>query len=1105
MRFHRNSTKMIQRFVLCLIALLWLATAHSQVSTGSILGEVTDPTGAVVSGAKITITNVATNEAFTSTSNRSGLYTVPNLAAGRYRVDISTPNFSSESVQDVILHVGEQRTVDFTLKVGSTNSRIVVTATPATVDLDTSIVMPVVNESTIVGLPLNGRDWASLATLQPGVDAVRTQSVLSISNQRANRGVGNQITASGARPQTNNYRLDGISINDYSNGGPSGVVGLNLGVDAIEEFSVITGLATADYGRTAGGIVNAVTRTGTNQFHGDAYEFFRNSFFDARNPFDSVTGVAPLRRNQFGASAGGPIVRDRTFFFGNYEGLRWFNSVNTSSTVPSPDARAGLLCAGTGCSHHTQIPVPASLTPYIAFYPLPNNPAEPAPVGNVAGGTSDTGNFLYADPFTTAENYYIAHIDHKISRNDQLAGTFFVDRGSYTAPDGFDEKVTGNILNRVEVSVTESHTITANLLNSTHVGYNRVYSDAPTTLNAIDPASADTSLGFVPGLTVGLINIGGISNFTGGLGAVGEYKFNYNSYQVYEDLFWNRGKHSLKVGFAFERLQNNQLGTGNPNGQFTFGSWTTFLENSASGYNGPIPPLSTTPRDLRQSIFAGYITDDYHILRNLTLNLGVRYELATVPTETDGRLSNLPTLTAAAPRLGSPYFQNATERNFAPRVGFAYSPFRSDKTVIHGGYGVYDALALNYLFEGLSILTAPYYETGSISNGLAGTFPAGASPLLNATSLRYAYTPQHQEPGYVQQWGLNVQQELPGNAIFQVGYAASHGVHLPYREDDINTVLPLAGELPGGVYEFPSLSNNISAATTNPRLNPNVGQISAFLPYGYSEYDALQTGITKRLTHRIQFQASYTWGKSIDDGSSSTFGDTFANSVSSLPYFARDRRRAVSDFNVGQTFVVNYLFELPNAPKSFGPAGWVLDRWQYAGLFTAAKGLPITPQISGDPLGLRSSDTFAFPNFNYGTGCNPVNPQNKAHYINLACYSYPTESATYNPFLGTAGRNSINGPGLQSWDTSLVKDNHIPRFGESFDVQFRAEVFNILNRSNYNNPLKAGTQLFSAAPAPTAGKPTPALVGAPLTSSAGAISSTATSSRQLQFALKVIF
>ena len=387
---------------------------------------------------------------------------------------------------------------------------------------------------------------------------------------------------------------------------------------------------------------------------------------------------------------------------------------------------------------------------------------------------------------------------------------------------------------------------------------------------------------------------------------------------------------------------------------------------------------------------------------------------------------------------------------------------------------------------------------------LAGTFPKAAYAQLTPATFRYSYTPQHPQRSYMQEWGVNLQQELPAQTTLQIGYAASHGVHLAYREDDLNTVLPIA-ELQGGIYEFPSLSNNISAGTANPRLNTNVGQISAMIPVGYSEYDALQTGVTKRLTHRVQFQASYTWARSIDDGSSSTFGDTFANSVSSLPLWGRDRRRGVSDFNVGQNIVVNYLLLLPNAPEALGPAGWVLDGWQYAGIFQASGGLPITPQISGDPLGLRSSDTFDFPNFNYGSGCNPINKQNKAHYINLACYSYPTESATYNPFLGTAGRNSINGPGLEDYDMSLVKNNGIRRLGESFDVQFRAEVFNILNRSNYNNPLKAGTQLFSSAPTPSASNPTPALVGSPLTASEGAISSTATSSRQLQFALKVIF
>jgi hypothetical protein len=489
---------------------------------------------------------------------------------------------------------------------------------------------------------------------------------------------------------------------------------------------------------------------------------------------------------------------------------------------------------------------------------------------------------------------------------------------------------------------------------------------------------------------------------------------------------------------------------------------------------------------------------------SLTLNIGVRYELVTVPTETAGRLSNLPTLTAATPNLGSPYFANPTERNFEPRVGFAYSPFKKDRTVVHAAFGIYDALPLNYLFEGLSIFAAPFFQSGSASTAstLLGTFPKNAYPLLTPATFRYSYTPQNPQTSYVEQYAVNVQQQFIGDIIAQVGYQGSHGIHLAYREDDINTVQPIAN-LGGGNYEFPSLVNNINAATTNPRLNTNVGQISAMLPIGTSGYNALQVGVTKRLSHRYQFQASYTWAKSIDDNSSSTFGDSFANSVSSLPIFAKDDRHAVSDFNIAQNFVFNYLLLLPSAPRSFGGAGWIIDGWQYGGIFQASSGLPITPLISGDPLGLRSSDTFDFPNV--VPGCNPISKQNKVHYINSACYSYPAETSNYNPILGNSRRNSINGPGLQDFDMSLVKNNYIPRFGESFNIQFRAELFNIFNRPNYANPLKAATQLFSSAPTPSATNPNPGVFVGPAISSAGALTATATTARQTQFALKIIF
>ena len=1100
---HRSWMSTLLLAFLCSSTTVW-----AQVSTGSILGAVTDPTGATVPGASVTVTNIRTNEARVVSTGAAGLFSAPDLATGTYTVSVSAKGFADEVVNNIILDVGSQRQLNFAMKVGTFSDKVVITSEAAAVDLASSTTMPVVDDHEIVQLPLNGRDWASLANLQPGVVPVRTQSPLSISNQRANRGVGNQLSVDGARPQMNNYRLDGISINDYSNGGPGGVVGSNLGVDAIQEFSVVTGNATADYGKTAGGIVNAVTRTGGNKVHGDVYEFFRNSALDARNEFDSPTKIAPLRRNQFGASLGGPIVKDRTFIFGNFEQLRWFNSTNAASVVPSPDARNGFLCAAVGtnpCGSHTTVAINSAVVPYLPLFPLPNAPALPA--GSTAGpaGTSDTGTFLFGDPFNTTENYVAIRADHKLGANDQLSGTYFYDNGSYTAPDAFDFKVQGNILHRQAASVSETHIFTPNFLNTLHLGFSRVFSDAPTTLNAINPQASNTSLGFLPNLPVGLITVGsGVTGFVGGLGAVGEYKFHFNSYQLYDDVYWTHGKHSLKAGFAFERLQNNQLGTSNPDGQYTFGSLSGFLQNQPTGFTSPVGQ-TTSPKDVRQSVIAGYLSDDYHLFHNFTANIGVRYEVATVPTETAGRLSNLPTLTAATPNLGSPFFSNPTFKDVAPRLGFAWDPSGNGKMAVHGGYGIYDALPLDYLFEGLTILTAPYFQSGSVSAGLAGTFPANSYSLLTPATFRYSYTPQHPARAYIEQYTLNIQYELPADMIATVGYSGSHGTHLPYREDDINTVQPIA-ELPGGYYEFPALySTSTYAKITNPRLNTNVGQISAMIPEGFLIYNSLQAGLTKRLTKHYQYQVSYTWAKGIDDGSSSTFGDTFFNSVSSLPYFARDRRIAVSDYNIQNNLVFNYLILIPDAPSSWGAAKWALNGWQHGGIFQASAGLPITPLVSGDPLGLNSSDTFDFPNRDYT--CNPkrklgysVNPTRA--YLNTACFSYPLSTAGYNPILGNSGRNSIMGPGYQDFDFSLVKNNRVAKFGDLFNIQFRAELFNIFNRVNYSNPVKAQTQLFGQAAAPTSANPAPQ---AGTAGSAGALTTTAGSSRQTQFALKIIF
>jgi hypothetical protein len=1069
---------------------------NAQISTGTILGRAADPQGAAIANASVRVTNLATGIATASTTNADGLYNVPNLQAGHYSVMLSAPGFNTVEAPEVTLNVGEEVQVNLTLQVGVISEKVVVTAAVPAVDLVNSTLQPVVNDHTIVQLPLNGRDWASLANLQPGVVPARTQPPVALTNQRANRGVGNQLVVSGARPQMNNYRVDGISINDYSNGGPGGVNGGNLGVDAIQEFSVVTGDATADYGKTAGGVINAVTRSGDNAVHGSVYEFLRNSALDARNEFDQANHIAPFRRNQFGASLGGPLIRSRSFIFGDYEGLRQYQSQNIASTVPSASARSGTL-HGSNCpggAAECTVTVDSAVQPFLAFYPLGAGTSNP-----------DYNTFLFNDPAVTSENYFTIRTDHKISSADALSGTYFFDSGTITSPDPFDIVKTGNVDKRQMATISESHTFSASLLNSARFGYSRVVSEAPRTLGAINPIASQASLGFIPGRAAGLINVAGLSNFQGGLNGVGEFDFHLNSFQFYDNVYWTRGKHSFKTGLAFERLENNQLGHFNPNGQYIFTSLGNFLTNQPFQFNGPLAQ-AIAPRDLRQSVIGAYFMDDYHVLTNLTLNLGVRYEVATVPTETAGRLSNLPTLTSNTPRLGSPFFSNPTLRDFAPRVGFAWDPFRNGKTSVRAGYGIYDALPLNYLYEGLSIFAAPFFQSGTVTNLATGTFPAGGYNQLTPTTFRYSYTPQHPQRSYMQQWSLSIQRDLPGRLTAQVAYQGSHGVHLPYREDGINTVQPMG--ITNGLYEFPSLVNDTPGNTPNPKLNNALGQISAMIPIGYSEYAGLQAQLTKVLTKSFQMQASYTLQKNIDDGSSSTYGDTFANSVSSLPFFAPDRRRAVSDFNIANNFVFNYIYLLPNAPKSAGSAaGAVLNGWQLGGIFTAASGLPFTPLISGDPMGLRSADAFGFPNRSYDNGCrgNLIHPKNKNLNLKTSCFSYPTETTTFNPFLGTSGRNSIIGPGLQDFDVSLFKNTHVRGLGENFNVQFRAEIFNVLNRVNYSAPLKTATFFFTppAAPKLVNGAYSGLLNGS--AASPGALSSTATSSRQAQFALKILF
>ncbi|MGH9357210.1 MAG: carboxypeptidase regulatory-like domain-containing protein, partial [Terriglobia bacterium] len=585
------------------------APTSGQVTGATLSGTVADASGAMMPNAQVSIKNNATGVVRVVVTDSAGFYTAPNLLPGTYQITIAARGFRTQVRAGVALTVGAQQVLNAAMQVGQVTETVQVTGAAPIVQLATSSIGAVVNSTTVRQLPLNGRSWTDLAKLQPGVNAIATQVNFSVGADRGNRGFGNQISISGQRPVENNYRLDGVSLNDYSNGGPGSVLGGNLGVDAIQEFSVLTTNYSAEYGRTAGGVINAITKSGTNQFHGDAYEFLRNDALDAANFFDNFANTVkpPFRRNQFGASAGGPIQKDKTFIFGDYEGVRQAKGISTIDTVPSPAARQGILTTGT-------VAVDPAAQKYLGLFALPNGAA-----------SGDTGIFSFVANQVVSENYWTARVDHTFSSKDSMFGTYMYDVTSYQSPDGTNDVLLSSITNRQFVVLEETHIFSPALVNSARGGYNRDGVANNVGAGTINPLAADLSLGAVPGETAASLHIGsGITNFLGGMNASSHYHYFWNSFQGYDDAFYTRGTYSLKFGGAIERMDLNEGVVGNPGGVFTFPSLSAFLTNQPSRFDAGF--LSTvTRRGFRQTLFGAYVQDDWRVRPNLTLNLGLRW------------------------------------------------------------------------------------------------------------------------------------------------------------------------------------------------------------------------------------------------------------------------------------------------------------------------------------------------------------------------------------------------------------------------------------------------------------------------------------------------
>jgi hypothetical protein len=1054
---------------------LGLLTISARAQTGgAITGSVKDSTGGVLPLALAKFTNTATGVTGTTVTNQDGLYRATNLQPGHYRLEVSAPGLATGVRPDIVLTVGAELTIDFVLNPAAVAGQMEVKEEISGIDTVGSSLSYAVGGTTIRELPLNGRDFTSLAVLQPGVTSIGT-----LGGMRA--GYGNKLSISGTRPSTNNFLFDGVSMNDSGNNTPGSILGVTLGVDAVEQFSVLTNTFSAEYGRAAGGVINAITRSGTNQIHGSGFYFGRNSTFDARNYFDSPTQARPLfRRHQYGGTIGGPIKRDRTFWFFDYEGVRQYLGTTTLSTVPSADLRNGIFVNANGSI--TNYTVDPAVAKALKLYPMPN-------AGLI--GVGNTGFFSGVVNNVANEQYILGKVDHKFSDANSIRGSYFYDSGTSRAPDAFLNEISETLSRRQGASLEYTRVISPSVVNVARVGLSRTLLISGKVVQVLNPAISDKSLGFVPGLDVGGITVPGLTSLAAGPTAL-DYNFAaYTSYQAFENLNIVRGTHTLKLGVNFDRMQYNSSQPNLTGGSFSYGSLQGFITNGLQGTNPSLTFAATLAgtndeRGMRQSLVGGYIQDDWRVRKDLTLNLGFRYEATTIPGEVQKKIALLHNLSDTAPKLGGPILDsNPTLKDFSPRIAFAWSP--GGKTSIRAGFGIFDNLPLLYLFDTPLMRSFPYFTQGVLTNvstpALYGSFPDKAYGLITSGTLRTAYVDLEPPRSYTMQWNFNIQRQIR-SWVAKVGYVGSRGVHLVQVERNLNVVYPT---LTSAGWFYPS---------NGQKLNPNFATINTTDTWNAdSNYHSLHASVSRPLLKGLQAQASYTFGKSLDDSSSTssvTAGTGYPNAIGSPAPLIPSINHGLSDFDVRHNFIMNWVYELPGL-KTKSPIHFLTNGWEAASILTARTGTPFTVVLSSDQAGTKADTTGGAlgerPNLINSPDCTTLtNAGNVSRYIKTNCFTYPqpvTVNGVKGSLLGNLARNTLTSPGLLNMDFSLIKND---RIHERINAQFRLEFFNVLNHPNFSAPAFI---IFDG--------------NGNLVSNVGKITSTSTASRQIQLGMKLVF
>ena len=1078
----------------CSILVLLIGGAMPTLSaqrTGAISGTVSDASGAVLPGADVTVSNPDTGQVRSLVSDDEGRYAAQALASGNYEVRAGLVGFQTAVRQGVSVQVGQEAVIDLSLSIGEISEEVIVTGEAPLINTTSATLSEVIDEKQVHELPLNNRNLVELALLTPGVSQARAASY---AGETTSPGAV-KISMGGARIYMTGYLLDGVDITDSSrSSGVGGAAGSLFGVETVREFNVITNNYSAQYSRFAGGVISLVTKSGTNDLRGSGFWFHRNDQLDAPNYFDRAGLQPEFKRHQFGATIGGPIATDKSFFFFSFEGFRENTGRSFTGFVPNASSRSGDI-DGDGIAEVTVSPDAA---PLLALYPLPNG-------ADLGGGRAE---FFGINDEPVNEDFITARWDHNFSDADSFFARYTFtqgDRGLGSAFPG-DGWNSGSLA--TYVTLEEKHIFSPNLINTFKVGFQRTtYSQEPpqddvcggvcdpdSPLNIAAPGRGGEGFGQ-------LVVSGGFSSF--GTYLAGKNATNMFSYA--DDFFYTRGSHSMKFGANFNRYQNNDFFDGWPGGRYTFASLENFLIGNPREWRGKLPG-TTSLRGAREWVIGFYLQDDIKVTPDFTLNIGVRYEFITTPTEVNGYAYTLgpDPLNAGQPTNDGPFFDNPSYNNIAPRIGLAWDPFGDGKTSVRAGYGIFNDTILFYQYANQMRRNCPINTTLFLfpRPGAPVGFPRPNTPTdVNLTSCRLGPTTSFQQmefnvnDAYMQQWNLSIQRELVGGTTLSVAYIGSKGTHLGGHRN-INNAEPTGTWGDDGTKFF----HNGARPRVLPRRNPNYGDILLWDFSNDSNYAGLNASLRKRFADGLSFQVSYTWGKSVDTGSRFNNGDFSGPGLEPQdPYNVGGTNRGLSDHHVKHNFRFNYAYQLPVTGLS-GAAGTLFQGWQLQGIVSFNSGGPLGIRLGGGG-GLTdyngdSVTGYERPNVAIGRHGNPVRADGRdpaQYYDPTAFVLHP--KGTY----GTTGRNTLIGPGVATVDFSMMKDTAL---SEDVNMQFRIEIFNLFNRANFGT-RGIGLNIFNAA------STTLDADGIPTTfrrnATAGRIVQTGTTSRQIQLGLRITF